>query len=380
MKTHSFYNKLKNNKLKLTTALLFAVLAFTNLQAQEARDSVRHRFTRLKLEMRASFDVQHEFAGQNAAGLSDTTHYGFHGQYFNLLLGGEFGKGFSYYFRQRIIANAGASSFFDNTDFLYLQYQINDNWAIRAGKEAIANGGFEYDAAPIDVYYAGDYWNNYYCFQLAGSVKFTDKSKRHHLTLQVANSPYVHYMGKGNEWKQGLMAYSLLWSGDFGVFKTLYSVNFFERQRGKFVGCVTLGNRFEVGRWSWYIDYMNRVSRTDALFSSFSVISRMDVRLGDVNIFAKGGYEQNMSDHPLVQPVRDCFVAPGQRSAFYGLGVEYHPCGSPAVRLHALLYQIHYFPEYECVADGRRLTAQVGLTWNIDFLRYFGKRLNSDNL
>ena len=280
---------MKINKIKTTILVAFALFSLTKLTAQETNDSVRHRFTHLKLEMRAGFDVQHSFSDGGSASLSDTTDYGFNGHYFNLLLGGEFGKGFSYFFRQRIIANAGASTFFDNTDFLYLQYQINDHWAIRAGKEAIANGGFEYDAAPINVYYAGDYWNNYYCFQLAGSVKFTDKSQRHHLTLQVANSPYVHYMGKGNEWKQGLLAYSLLWSGDFGFFKTLYSVNFFERKRGQFVGCVTLGNRFEVGRWSWYIDYMNRVSHTDAIFSSFSVISRMDVAIKHVNLFVKGG-------------------------------------------------------------------------------------------
>ena len=371
---------MKINKIKTAILVAFALFSLTKLTAQDTNDSVRHRFTHLKLEMRAGFDVQHSFSDSGSASLSDTTDYGFNGHYFNLLLGGEFGKGFSYFFRQRIIANAGASTFFDNTDFLYLQYQINDHWAIRAGKEAIANGGFEYDAAPINVYYAGDYWNNYYCFQLAGSVKFTDKSQRHHLTLQVANSPYVHYMGKGNEWKQGLLAYSLLWSGDFGFFKTLYSVNFFERKRGQFVGCVTLGNRFEVGRWSWYIDYMNRVSRTDAIFSSFSVISRMDVAIKHVNLFVKGGYEQNMADSPWVSPAKDCFVAAGQRSAFYGLGVEYHPRGSEAVRLHALLYQIHYFPVYDGVVSGRKLTAQIGLTWNIDFLRYFGKRLNSDNL
>lgn len=365
---------------KLLPVLLLCLAAFhaQKLTAQESRDSIGHRFTHLKIEVRADFDVQHDFAVPDNSNSCDTTVYGFNGKYFDLILGGEFGKGFSYFFRQRIIANSGTYKLFDNTDFLYLQYRINDRWALRAGKEALANGGFEYDAAPIDVYFYTQYWGNVYCFQLAGSVIYTDKSGHNSLTLQVSNSPYVHYSGDGNEWRQGLLGYSLMWSGKFSHFQALYSVNMFERQRGKFVNHITLGNRLEFGRWSWYVDYQNRATSFRHFFDNFFVVSRMDVALKDVNLFVKAGYEQNLADLPFVFPIRDPLMDPGQRRVFYGLGVEYHPRGSEAVRLHALLYRSRNFPACAGAEAGSSLNAQVGLTWNVDFLRYFRKRLNSN--
>lgn len=343
--------------------------------AQDTTAHNGHKFTNLKLEIRADFDVQHQFGVTGRPATWDTTDYGFNGKYFNLILGGEFGKGFSYFFRQRIIANAGTSSLFDNTDFLYLQYQINDRWAIRAGKEALANGGFEYDAAPIDVFYYTQYWGNIYCFQLAGSAIFTDKSENHKLTLQVSNSPYVHYAGTGSEWRQGLLGYSVMWSGNFPHFKTLYSVNMFERERGKFVNHITLGNKIEFGPWSWYIDYQNRATSFEHFFDNFFVVTRMDVALKDVKVFLKAGYDQNLSDVPNALP-KDPLMEAGQRYLFYGGGVEYRPHSAPSVRVHACLYQAQYLPAYTGLKEYHTINAQVGLTWAVDFLHYLHKKLN----
>ena len=198
------FNILKNKKLLFALWLVLALLSGRNVQAQ---DSTSHRFTTLKLEVRADFDViaerHHAVYFDNRADLwQDTVHYGLNGKYFNLCLGGEFGKGFSYYFRQRIIANPGASSLFDNTDFLYLQYNFKDRWAVRVGKEALAIGGFEYDAPPIDVLYYSYFWGQVYCFQLAGHLSYTDSEGRNKLTLQAATSPYIYYEGTGSEYIQ----------------------------------------------------------------------------------------------------------------------------------------------------------------------------------
>ena len=70
-------------------------------------------FNKFKLEVRADGEYT----------TTDTTpNLGFHGKYFNFMLGGDLGSGFSYYFKQRIVANPGTVTFFDNTDFLYLDY------------------------------------------------------------------------------------------------------------------------------------------------------------------------------------------------------------------------------------------------------------------
>lgn len=375
------------NKYIITFFLLLSALFFVpNLQAQ---DSTSHRFTHLKLEMRAAFDVMGEWGytghqlsdGQWNRTSYDTTNYGFNGHYFNLIFGGEFGKGFSYFFRQRIIAKRGTVSLFDNTDFLYLQYQINDNWALRAGKDALAIGGYEYDAPPIDVYYYTQYWSNIYCFQLAGSVIFTDKAKKNKLIFQVANSPYVYYTGSGSEWKQGLLGYSIMWCGSFNHFQTLYSVNLFERKRGDFVNYITLGNRLEFGPWSCYVDYQNRAANVKKFFSDFMVVSRMDVAIKNVNLFVKGGYEQNLAEDFLALDVRDPLMIPGAKYWFYGLGVEYRPKGSQAVRLHAYLCDAQTLAttaNHQSEYGKNILTGEVGVTCNVDFLRYFKKRLNPE--
>lgn len=367
-------------KLLLFFSFVFACFLPVGLHAQ---DSTSHRFTTLFLEARAEFDITGEQYGLQGGAFDDTLHYGFTGKYFNLCLGGEFGKGFSYYFRQRIIANRGTASLFDNTDFLYIQYRFKDNWAVRLGKEALAIGGFEYDAPPIDVFCPTSFWSQVYCFQLAAHVSYTDNEGRNKVTLQVANSPYVHYMGTGSEWKQGFLGYSLMWSGNFPHFQTLYSVNFFERKRGKFANYIALGNRLQFGWWSWYFDYQNRTfSMDNHFFDNLSVVSRMDFKIKSVKIFLKAGYEQNMADEAVVHDptieVMDPMMSPAQRRLFYGLGVEYRPEKCPSIRLHAYVCRYSLTSKYDGMESCSGITGNVGISWKIDFLRYF-KRLKENN-
>ncbi len=358
----------------LSVSVLFSANILT---AQEAeKEKVEHNFTRLSLEARADFDYENFNSADTAY-----NNYGFNGKYFNLHMGGEFGKRFSYYFRQRIIANNGYVRFFDNTDFLYLQCNINDNWGVRFGKDALAIGGFEYDAPPIDVFYYTKYWGNIYCFQIAASVRYTDNAKKNTLMLQVANSPYVFYTGKGDEWKKGLLSYSFMWSGNYEHFSTIYSLNMFERERGKFMGQIALGNKLHFDKWSLYVDYFNKVVNTEKMFNDFTIVSRLDVKLKDVNIFAKGGYEQNKAeDYNILDfTQKDILMTPGQSYYFYGIGVEYRPKFYKNIRLHVFVANAKTEQEYKSVdnkttkTDANNLNVNVGLTWNIDFLKYFNK-------
>ena len=92
-----------------------ATLIPLRAQAQTDWGSV---FNKFKLEVRADGEYT----------TTDTTpNLGFHGKYFNFMLGGDLGGGFSYYFKQRVVADPGTVTFFDNTDFLYLDYRPNPN-------------------------------------------------------------------------------------------------------------------------------------------------------------------------------------------------------------------------------------------------------------
>ena len=378
-------------------------------EKKEVKPNFKHKFTTFHLEARADFEYDGKIQKwsysdgylpatyfQGLDGSAMQHHYGFRGDYFNFLLGGDMGDHISYFVRQRIIPVKGFTEFFDNTDFLYIQYKFNDQWSLRMGKEAIFVGGFEYDAPPIDVYYYTHYWGSFPCFLIGVSAAYTDKSGKNKIVLNVANSPYVHYMD--NRWNSGLLSYNLYWSGNFGPFHTLYSVNFLEYQRGKFLNLIALGNQLKFNKWSIYFDWINRAAGFKNFFKDFSLVSRLDWHVSpSVNLFAKGGYEQNFSEYTYsvddgefaqkgLTPVSTDMLMPnGTNYWFYGLGLEYRPRIYPDLRVHAWVANaVRHRPAslieiYPPITDVKlyTLTANVGVTWRLDFMKFLPEKLKN---
>ena len=361
--------------------LLVAVLLFAGrANAQVVFSPV---FTQIRLEARADFDYFHI---NNDDTLSDP--FGFHGKYFNFVVGGDLNDKFSYFFRQRIIAENGSVSFFDNTDFLYLTYHPNKNWMFRLGKDALAVGGFEYDAAPIDVLFSTNYWNNFYCFQLGAAAAYKSDDGNHMFLAQVANSPYVYYnadypngFNPGKQWRMGLLAYSLYWSGKFGHFNTLYSANMFERPDNGFMNYIALGHKLIYDRWDLYLDLIHHALASDDWGKNFAAVICFNFHItDDFNIYAKGAFEQNLSevDFLSVQPYDlDVLIGKGNKFLFYGFGFEYNPSFCKDVRLHGVLSYCDNNIEDK---DGNKqsftktLTANIGITWHMNIHRMFLER------
>lgn len=366
-------------------------------ERKEVNPNFKHKFTTFHLEARAGLEYDYNLTKwSNIAdplnpmtGKAEQHDYGFHGDYFNFLLGGDVGDHISYFIRQRIIPHAGTVNFFDNTDYLYIQYRFNDQWALRMGKEALFVGGFEYDAPPIDVYYYTHYWGAFPCFHLGVSAIYTDKSGKNKVVLQVANSPYVKYVDNDgnihNNWKKGLFSYHVYWAGTFGPFRTLYSINMMEYQRGKFINYIALGNQLKFNKWSIYVDYTNRAAGFNNFFKDFSIASRLDWHVSpSVNLFAKGGYEQNTSgqyytvgDNSHVDV--DMLMPNNQTHCFYGLGMEFRPQVYPDLRVHAFVANSVTTPSHNYDSDpGRQnmtLTANVGVTWWLNFMKFLPEKL-----
>lgn len=374
----------------LSIAVCFAGAFFSEICAQDdSTKKFKHKFTTFQLEARAELDYIGAYSiDQNFANPTiydhfwDGNSYGFHGQYFNFLLGGDIGEHISYFIRQRIIPKAGTVNFFDNTDFLYLQYRFNKNWAVRLGKEALYIGGYEYDAPPIDVYYYTHFWGEIYCFHIGTSVAYTDNSGKNKIVFQFANSPYSYYAGQGNEWKKGLFSYNLFWSGNFNHFSTLYSINFMEYKRGKFINYISLGNKLSFNKFQIYFDYMNRASSFENFFKDFTIVSRLDWQVGNgFDIFAKAGYDQNFSQQRFTNPenIIDNTMVPGANYYFYGLGLEYRPPVYPDLRIHAYVANstFHYPQINNYILDEKKcnLMANIGATWKIDFMKYLPEKL-----
>ena len=367
----------------------------TKKEKKAVNPNFKHKFTTFHLEARADFEYDGTLSQING-NYSEPPYYqpqwnhryGFRGDYFNFLLGGDIGDHFSYFLRQRIVPVKGYTELFDNTDFLYLEYKFNKQWSIRMGKQAIFVGGFEYDAPPIDVYYYTHYWGHFPCFLLGASAFYTDKSGKNKIGFNIANSPYVKYLD--NAWDSGLLSYNLYWSGKFGPFHALYSLNFLEYQRGKFINFIVLGNKISFDTWSIYVDWINRAAGFRNFFKDFSVVSRLDWHVSpSVNLFAKGGYEQNFANYTYtpggygfentITDV-DMWMPSNRNYWFYGLGMEFRPRVYPDLRVHAYVANavmhkpVTAIPEDMDVKNST-LTANVGVTWRLDFMKFLPEKL-----
>ena len=373
----------KNRALRVFALLLLLGMA-TTVTAQVDFTPI---FTQIKLEARTDFDYY-----RNSTSLNQNVDnpYGFHGRYFNFVIGGPISDKFSYFFRQRIIASPGSVSLFDNTDFLYVNYTPSPNWMIRLGKDALAVGGFEYDAPPINVLFSTNYWDNFYCFQPAVAAAYKTDDANHMLLAQVANSPYVYYganlgYGLGNEWKSGLMSFNLFYSGKVGHLKLLHSANLFQRPDRKFMNYIAIGHELEYEHWDIYLDLIHHSNGAKDWGKNFAVVSCANVYFNkEWNIFVKGAYEQNHSDEVLPDfghtfGYYDIFCETGTSHLTYGLGVEYHPSICPDFRLHAFVADRRTTSPSELDGDpdvvSNSLRFNVGITWSMEIYRMLKDRV-----
>lgn len=344
---------------KTFTKILSLAAVLLCVNSAQAQDDDRDINDIFKLGVEARFDYVNEALGGNQVDPAT----GIKVRYINLRLDGQISEKFTYSWRQRLNKMYSAQSFVDNMDWLYLNYQPTKNWGIAAGKQVVMIGGWEYDRAPIDLYFCSEYWNNVVCYQFGASVTYTTNEGNDKLTFQACQSPYDT---RDND----LYAYNLYWMGSHGCYTALHSVNFSEYQRGKYDVYVVLGNRFHFGDLDIQLDLMNRgVSGKELLFKNFSIMGEVSYLIADrVNIFAKATYDKVGNDYPA-----DLFLFPGTEITRVGGGVEYYPLGGRGnrdVRLHAA-YAYNFGnntnPNGTALGKGSYLT--VGLTWRIDVVK-----------
>lgn len=315
--------------------------------------------TLLNLGVETRADYQREYIDGDA--IKDNC--GFKGQYLNIRMDGQFNDKLSYSYRQRLNKAHKDASFFDATDWIYLKYQMDEHWAVSAGKQVVAIGGYEYDRAPIDLYFCSEYWNQIPCYQFGLNLTYTFNEGNDQLLAQICESPF-NLPGKD------MYAYNLLWYGSHDWFNTIYSVNMIECMPGEFINYITLGNKFNVGDFSLELDVMNRAVRNQAfLFNDFSVMGELSYAASDKwNIFAKATYDVSNTDKP-----GDYCVMPGTEVTRVGAGVEYFPLGggNKNVRLHAAFCQT--FGDNGNPAGAlldEQSMVSLGLKWKINLLSF----------
>lgn len=246
---------------------------------------------------------------------------------------------------------------FNATDIMYVNWNMNEHWSFLAGKYAVLIGGYEYDAAPIDVYYYSKFCNNIYQGFTFGASATYHFSRKQAVVAQICNSPLS--LGVSN-----IYAYNLGWTGEFMPWwKTIWTFNMVEDQQHKFINYISLGNHFILGDAILDLDVMNRgnFSQSRFLFSDMTLISKFIWSVGDWNLCAKAGYEWNKEFNVDGNGrAYDLVIAPGTEYVYAGCGLEWFPFGRDGLRLHAVYYRD---------SDGRRNNFELGITCRLDIIR-----------
>ena len=323
---------------------LFTFLAVAAFIQASAQNKVENLF----MDMRTTFHQETEEGEYNSQ---------IRGEYFNLHVLGHITQDIDYRIRHSFSKKGyDEKNMFNGTDIMYINWRANEKWSFLFGKYAVLIGGYEYDAAPIDVYYYSKFCNNIYqgfTFGTSATYHFSDK---HSFVAQICNSPLS--MGDPT-----VYAYNLAWNGQFAsCWKTIWTVNMVQDQARNFINYISFGNHFEYGDAMLDIDIMNRAALTQKsfLFSDMTLISKFIWAVGNWNICAKAGYEWN-DEHNVREDgsAYDVVIDPGTKYVYAGCGLEWFPFGRNNLRLHAVYYSD---------SDRHRNNFELGATWRVNII------------
>lgn len=336
---------------KIITAMAFAIAGATAASAQAQADEI------VKLQMDTRLDYQRDYL--DGTTVKDNT--GFEGKFLNIRLDGNINDQISYSWRQRLNKKHSDGSFFDATDWIYLNYKYDDRWSFSAGKEVVKIGSWEYDRAPIDIYAGSVFWNNIPCYQIGGSATYK-LTASDALSIQFCQSPFF------TETNRDLYSYNLYWQGSHGILSTIWSANLIEYQAGHYISYLSLGNRFNMGNTTLEFDIMNRASSHQGyFFKDCSLMGELSFRPSQkVTLHAKGTYDVNHSGNNA-----DFCVLDGTELTMAGGGIEYYPLrsDSQALRIHASCY--YSWGKNANPANSmqdKSLLMSVGIKWNMNLL------------
>ena len=265
-------------------------------------------------------------------------------------LDGNIGENFSYSMSNHwlsttpgaLYADPFRSDEADFIDWLTLSYSVGP-FTFTLGKESLLYGSYEFDYSDIDqnAEVCSSFWNKSMTYQWGGKIEYGFSDESSALAFHFASSPFGV-----RPFASKLFCYSLMWSGEYGCFAPLWSVNFIEYEPGVFVKTVGLGNGFYFDNLSIEFDAMYRHLNYDGSNHEALAVCRVGYSKDKLEIFAKGGYEYHSGMDIFGYDDELCFYPTDSTEssyAFYGGGVNYYPLkNSQALRLHALVAANNY--------------------------------------
>lgn len=324
---------------KITLFLLIVCFAISI----KAQNHISNAF----FEARAGFHTE----------INDNNKYNNHftGDFFNFQMFGNITDNISYRVRQRLNKNPFAEdNIFNATDFLYFDWKIDNKWSLMVGKQEIFIGGFEYDYAPIDVYYWSGFCNEIPQSYGIGAALGYSFNKDNILYLQIINSPF----SLGN--KDNLLSYNLAWFGKVADWwKTIWSTNYVEGEKDEKLFYVALGNRFEINDFYLEADFTQTINNNeDDLKYTYAFVGKLNYNYRDkLDAFIKGGYDKEPISYSSV-----CYTPFNYTDnyVFFGGGVEYFPLKNKDLRLHC----VYYYNDKD-----KKHNIDFGVTWKLNVVK-----------
>lgn len=346
----------------MKTILCVIIAAFCSVSAMAQNED-------WKLDFAAEARIDYQY--NNTDGTTNDAATGFKGKHINIILNGKLGEHLSFNYRQRLNRAVKDESFFDATDWLHLNYHINENWTLSTGKQVVNIGGWEYDAAPIDLYGCSEYWHNIPCYRLGASAGYTFNKTGDKLIFQFCDSPFDALDTRNT------YAYNLMWYGNHGIFSSAYSVNMIQVTRNQWINYISLGNKLNFSNFEILFDFMNRAtSAKELLFKDFTVIAEVGYMIADrLNIFAKVSHDQNSTEN------YDPSVYAGTNLWLYGAGVEFYPIKSNKnLRLHANYFYSHGVNTNPAGGLADKMSViDLGIKWKINVSEVLNRKIKQNN-
>ena len=320
----------------------------------------------LTIKLGTRVDYQREY--QKSELLDEPS--GFKGNNLMISIQGNITERFSFRYRQRISQTKSNSSFFDGTDYMWLQYAFNNRWDIRAGKVALEFGSAEYQRDPSEQYVLSDFWNYPPCYKFGVNLGY-NLTANDRLVLQAAESSF---RTKDND----TYMYTLSWYGNHDWFHTMYSANVAEYRRGKFIYYLSLGHTLNFGKAQINVDYQNRFIEKHDFWKDCTIRGELMVRPNDhFNLVGFGVYTSNKT-HDL----GPLYITYGSELTRFGGIVEYAPIPEKdtTLKIHAG-YSYCYGQEgvkHEVPSRNRHFMT-VGVQWEMDIVALAKKIWNKQH-
>ena len=177
----------------------------------------------------------------------------------------------------------GEDNFARATDIMMVGYTFNPKWEVQAGKIGQIWGGYEYDENPLFMYLYSDFVAHMECF-VAGAQVVYKPIPTQEIGLQITDSHTGTFEQEydkeakitgANFTTDRLqlspsnipLTYIANWNGSFfnNKLQTRWAWGLQTQAKGKYSRMLSLGQRLNLPRLQWYIDYYGAIDELDRL-------------------------------------------------------------------------------------------------------------------